>query len=248
MIAYRDEGKGPALVFLHGLGASKSCWEAQAENFKGAWRVIRPDLRGFGESEKSGPYSVQIFAGDMVRLLDSLQAWPAVIVGTSLGGYVALQIALQEGARVKKLALCHTACSRRVPSEVMAERLAALQSGEMLDYARVAAKTAVAPSATAAIRQCVVDMLGANDKATFTKIFSGTTLDFDLCAQLPFLSIPTLIISSEDDKVVPYARSLELHRGIADSRLEVIPGTSHLSYMEKPDAFNRALHEFLSDG
>ncbi len=246
MISYLDEGAGPTVVFLHGLGTNKTCWDAQAAAFSRTFRIIRPDLRGFGESPKTGPYGVDIFASDVITLLDRLSAWPATIVGTSMGGYVALAIALRECARLDRLVLCHTACSRRVPPDVMAERLAALHAGDMSDYARVAAKTAIAPAASDDLRARVVDMIGANDKEAFIDIFSGTTLDFDYCSSLSFVRIPTLIISSPDDKVVPHARSLELHEKIAGAKFEEIAGVGHLSYMEKPEAFNRVLRNFLS--
>lgn len=248
-IAYQDEGSGPTIAFLHGLGTNKSSWDAQAEAFKSAWRVIRPDLRGFGESDKpvaASAYSVQRYADDVIALLDTLQAWPAVIVGTSMGGYVALAIALKERSRVAKLVLCHTACSRRVPPDVMAERLAALRSGTMRDYAKVAVKHAVSRFASDDLRRRVVDMLGANDQAAFIQIFSGTTLDFNFCAQLPSLSLPALIISSEEDQVVPYTRSVELHHGMPNAPLKTIPGAGHVSYMEKPAEFNRVLRDFLA--
>jgi 3-oxoadipate enol-lactonase len=245
MISYLDEGSGPTLVFLHGLGTNKFCWDAQAEAFRRDWRVIRIDIRGFGESPKTGPFSIKGFAAEIVSLLDSLKAWPIVLVGTSMGGYIALTIAMQEQARIRKLVLCHTACSRRVPPDVMAERLAALHAGEMPDYARVAVKHAIAPTASEELRGRVIEMLGKNDKKAFIQIFSGDALDFNLCGQLATLTLPTLIISNEDDKVVPYPRSVELNQGIPNSRLEVIPGTGHLSYMEKPVEFNRVLQAFL---
>jgi 3-oxoadipate enol-lactonase len=246
VISYLDEGAGPTVVFLHGLGTNKACWDAQAAAFSKTFRIIRPDLRGFGQSPKIGPYGVDIFATDIIALLDRLSAWPATIVGTSMGGYVALAIALREQARLDKLVLCHTACSRRVPPDVMAERLAALHAGDMSDYARVAAKTAIAPTAAAALQARVIEMIGANDQAAFIDIFSGTTLDFDYCSSLSTIRIPTLVITSPDDKVVPYARSLQLHDNIPGAKLEEIAGVGHLSYMEKPEAFNRALGSFLS--
>src|SRR5262249_45829753 len=163
---------------------------------------------------------VRIFADDIVALLDRLDAWPAVIVGTSMGGYVALQLALMERVRIGKLVLCHTACSRRVPPEVMSERLAALRAGDMADYARVAVTHSLGPDAPDALVRRVVDMVAANDKTAFVQIFAGEALDFDLYADLSSLSLPTCVISSEADKVVPYARSLELHRGIAGAQLK----------------------------
>lgn len=249
-IAFRDEGTGPTVLMLHGLGANSTSWDAQASVLATTHRVIRPDFRGFGESEKpSDPaaYSVAIFADDVQCLLDELDAWPACVVGTSMGGYMALTLALRNPLRVKRLVLCHTACSRRVPPTVMAERLAALRSGDMHSYAATAVRHALSPDAAPAVRQQVENMLAANDQRAYLAVFGGQALDFDLCTRLSELRMPTLVIGSADDQVVPIERARQLAAGIAGSRFAEIPGTGHLSYMEQPSAFNGVLLPFLAD-
>lgn len=249
-IAYRDQGVGPTLLLLHGLGAEGSCWDAQAKVLEASYRVIRPDFRGFGHSAKpreAAAYSVDIFADDVGALLDALDAWPAMVVGTSMGGYMALTLALKEPTRVSRLVLCHTACSRKVPAQVMAERLAALQAGNMRDYARVAIGHALHASVASDVRQRVENMLAANDQQAYLLVFGGGALDFDVCGHLEGIRMPTLVITSRDDKVVPFERSAQLAQGIAGARLVEMPDTGHLSYMERPAVFNAALSEFLAE-
>jgi pimeloyl-ACP methyl ester carboxylesterase len=249
-IAFRDQGTGPNVLMLHGLGSNGTSWDAQANALVAQHRVIRPDFRGFGESERPvdpSAYSVEIFANDVHRLLDELGAWPACVVGTSMGGYVALTLALRDPLRVKRLVLCHTACSRKVPPAVMAERLAALRSGDMGSYAATAVGHALSPDTSLAVRRKVQEMLAANDQQAYLAVFGGQALDFDLCARLDELRMPTLVIAGENDQVVPVERSRQLAAGIFGARFVQIPGTGHLSYMERPAAFNDVLLPFLAD-
>lgn len=249
-IAFRDQGTGPTVLMLHGLGSNGTSWDAQASVLSAQYRVIRPDFRGFGESEKPvdpAAYSVDIFADDVYRLLDELGVWPAHVVGTSMGGYMALTLALRGPLRVTRLVLCHTACSRKVPPAVMAERLAALRNGDMRSYAATAVRHALSPDASPAVRQQVQEMLAANDQQAYLAVFGGQALDFDLCARLAELRMPTLVIASEGDQVVPIERSRQLASGIAAARFVDIPGTGHLSYMERPSVFNDVLLPFLAE-
>lgn len=248
-IAYRDEGVGPTLLLLHGLGAEGSCWDAQVKTFQSSYRIIRPDFRGFGHSEKpveAAAYSVDIFAEDVRALLDALNAWPVMVVGTSMGGYMALTLALKEPTRVSRLVLCHTACSRKVPTHVMTERLSALKSGDMRDYARVAVSHALHATVASDVRQRVESMMASNDQEAYMRVFGGGALDFDVCSRLGGIHMPTLVIASRDDQVVPFERSAQLAQGIPGARLVEMPQTGHLSYMERPEAFNVALSEFLA--
>ena len=249
-IAYRDQGVGPTLLLLHGLGADGSSWDAQAKALEASYRVIRPDFRGFGRSVKpreAAAYSVDIFADDVRALLDALNVWPAMVVGTSMGGYMALTLALKEPARVSRLVLCHTACSRKVPAQVMAERLAALKAGDMRDYARVAIGHALHASVASEVRQRVETMMAANDQEAYLQVFGSGALDFDVCGRLDGIRMPTLVIASRHDQVVPFERSAQLAQGIVGARLVEMPDTGHLSYMERPAAFNAALAEFLAE-
>lgn len=249
-IAYQDEGEGEAIVFLHGLGANSESWDFQAEYFSDHYRVIRPEFRGFGRSSKPhdrNAYSVKIFAEDIVFLLKHLGVARATIIGTSMGGYMAQTIALEYPALVEKLVLCHTACSRRVPEKIMRERLAALEVMDMAAYAKVAIAHAVGPDTEESVKQRIVDMIAANDHTAYLIIFGEGGLDFDLCSRLGELDVPSWVISSELDQVVPFARSQELHERIAGSQFFNIPDTGHLSYLENPVIFNQYLEMILND-
>lgn len=247
-LAYRQEGRGPVVVFLHGLGASGESWDHQGRAFRASHRIIRPDFRGFGHSDKPydrASYSVDIFADDIAALLNHLDAWPATIVATSMGGYMALTLALRFGSEIEKLVLCHTACSRRVPEAVMRERLAALGSSDMYGYARVAVQHAVGQDTSPDIVRRVENMIASNDQGAYTAVFSSGGLDFDVCSRLSEIQCPTWVIGSREDQVVPYARSQELAAGIKGAELIALEKVGHLSYIEQPARFNAVLARIL---
>ncbi len=248
-IAYQDDGQGKAVVFLHGLGANSTSWDFQAKFFGDDYRVIRPDFRGFGLSSKPherDAYSIKLFAEDVSLLLQHLDVEKAIVVGTSMGGYVAQTIALEQPETVVKLVLCHTACSRRVPEQIMTERLTALANLNMADYAKLAVTRALAPDGDDAVKQRVVEMIAANDHAAYSIIFGEGALDFDLCARLTELEVPCWVITSEQDQVAPNERSWELQQKIAGSTLLTVSDSGHLSYLENPTEFNRYLQQVLS--
>ncbi|MFI4978761.1 MAG: alpha/beta fold hydrolase [Nevskiales bacterium] len=97
---YEEAGAGPPLVLLHGIGASCKDWEYNIPAFARDYRVIAPDLRGFGRSERSGNYSVATFASDIWHLLDQLQVERFHLIGHSMGGAVALQMAVDRPQRL----------------------------------------------------------------------------------------------------------------------------------------------------
>ena len=93
---YEDFGEGEPLLFIHGLGSSTRDWENQVRYFSDRYRVVVPDLRGHGNSEKPpGPYSIPLFADDIAELITTLDLAPTHVVGLSLGGFVASQLAVE---------------------------------------------------------------------------------------------------------------------------------------------------------
>jgi 3-oxoadipate enol-lactonase len=108
-LAFQREGQGPPLLLLHGLGGSHDDWRKQVPVFARRYSVIAPDLRGFGDSERQEPFTVQQHARDVAGLLDALGIARAHVVGLSMGGAVAMELALSEPGRVAGLVLANTA-------------------------------------------------------------------------------------------------------------------------------------------
>src|SRR5687767_6525969 len=107
-IAYDDVGAGLPVVFLHGFPHNRTLWAPQLGGLMARARCVAPDLRGFGESEIAGPYSIDRYADDVIAMLDALGIERAVIAGLSMGGYVAFAIWRRHRARVRALILADT--------------------------------------------------------------------------------------------------------------------------------------------
>ena len=110
LLTYDDDGPGPVVVLLHGFPLDRTIWHAQRTSIGSMYRVIAPDLRGFGHTAapESG-YTMDAMAGDVVELLDALQITePIVLGGLSMGGYVALELYRRAPELVRGLALCDT--------------------------------------------------------------------------------------------------------------------------------------------
>lgn len=247
-IHYRRSGDGPPLIFLHGLGAHLSCWRHQEAFFSAQYTVLLLDLRGFGESDKprdSRAYGVKSFAEDVHQLLVHLKVPGAHLVGTSMGGYVAEQFALQYPEKVKSLVLCNTACRRQVPPELMRARSEALERSDMSRYARLVASQALAPGASDALIAEVTEMIASNDRAAYETVIRSLT--FDVCEQLASVRVPVLLIGCDEDIVMPLDRLREIRRWLPQARLEIIERCGHLPYMERPDVFNQILASFLAE-
>src|SRR5690348_17038057 len=113
-IHYERTGAGPPLLLIHGLGSSGDDWAFQRDDFARTHTLILPDLRGSGRSAKPrGPYSIARFAADLWALLDALAIGPLDLLGFSLGGAVAIEMALLRPQQVRRLIVCNTLASYR---------------------------------------------------------------------------------------------------------------------------------------
>ena len=120
---YETHGEGSPLLFLHGLGSTLRDWDPQIDAFASQFRVITVDLRGHGESEKPyGPYSIALFAEDIGALLKEIAQEPAHVVGLSMGGAVALHLAMDHSHRLRSLVV--TNMSAMVPVETFTQQYA----------------------------------------------------------------------------------------------------------------------------
>jgi pimeloyl-ACP methyl ester carboxylesterase len=254
-LAYSDEGTGPIVVLLHGFPLNRSMWDAQIRALAPNYRVIAPDLRGHGESPApDGVYTMETMAEDVLALLDHLGiAGPVVLGGLSMGGYVALALALNHPMRVGGLILTDTRAMADTP-EAAAKReetaQAVLRTGDVCPVIDGMLPRLFSQS-TFRERPGLVPPIKAVMEGTpppgVVGSLRGMACRADSRDRLKEIACPVLVAVGEDDVISPRDEMKSMSDTLPESRFVVIPGAGHLAPYEKPDAFNSALLDFLRD-
>jgi pimeloyl-ACP methyl ester carboxylesterase len=250
--SFDDLGEGPAVVLLHAFPLARSMWRRQVEALQNSYRVITPDLRGFGDSAGfGGAPSVEQMADDVAALLDGLKVpGPVVLGGLSMGGYVALAFARRHARRLRALVLADTK-SEADDAEGRANR------DKLIAFARNNTARAVIdqlmpklvspetvqrrPEVVEEVRSIASAQVAAGIVAALKALRDRP----DATPALGAIAVPTLVIVGRDDALTPPARAEELASRIRGARRVVIDGAGHLSNLEQPDRFNAALRSFL---
>nr|WP_044200024.1 alpha/beta fold hydrolase [Oscillochloris trichoides] len=246
---YADEGNGPPLLFLHAFPLSGAMWQPQRTALSDQFRLIVPDLRGFGATDVTpGPTTMEQHADDVAALLDHLGLDQVALCGLSMGGYIAMALLRRHPNRVSKLVLANTranadsleAQAQREINATIAEAKGASTIADMMIPALVA------PHADAHVRSMLRTIIEANPPAGIASALRGLALRPDSLATLQSTTLPTLVIAGTDDAITPLDTARVMHEAIPTSRLVIIPGAGHLSNLERPDDFTAALRSFLS--
>ncbi|HEX2271043.1 MAG TPA: alpha/beta fold hydrolase [Pyrinomonadaceae bacterium] len=252
-LAYTDVGAGPAIVLIHGYPFNRSLWTEQAEVLRDRYRVVIPDLRGFGESDSSnGPATMDRMAEDVAELLDHLEIEQAVIGGLSMGGYVALAFCKQIPARVRALVLADT---RAQADTDEAKQTRAQQAEKALSEGMAGIVDAMLPklltpdtvSKHPEVVKRIRDMMLKTRPEGAAAALLGMAQRDDQTEFISTIEAPTLIAVGREDAITPVADSEAMHAKIAGSRLVVIENAGHVSNLENTDQFNRALITFLNE-
>ncbi|HLF27375.1 MAG TPA: alpha/beta hydrolase [Anaerolineae bacterium] len=242
---YLDEGYGEPIVFLHGLGSCGEDWVLQTQFFASRFRVLAPDLRGHGRSSKpAGPYSAALFASDVAALLDRLSIEHAHVVGLSLGGLVAQQLAIECPDRVRTLTLTNT-FAHLIAGNVL-ELMRLLRRGvislvlPLERSAHLVAQGLFPYPHQVELRRLTVQRLTQNERAAYRASLAAVRR-FDSRRALARITCPTLIITGERDRTVPRSRQGELACGIRGARWEIIRDSGHATPIDQPEIYNRLL-------
>lgn len=257
-IAYLDSAPGNAtlraLVLLHAFPIGANLWEPQLRSVPAGWRLIAPDLRGFGgstELDSVSALSIADYAADVVDLLQELGIDRAVIGGCSMGGYAALALYQSTPELFSGLVLANTRAGadstesranrrsmlalvdREGPSGVAREMMAKLlgkTTHETNTVAEATIRRLIKQQTPVAIRAAIHRMMHRPDSSP-------------LLAQV---SVPTLVITGAEDEMIPVEESRQMAAAIGGAKLVIIPGAGHLANLEQPEAFNAALSGFLA--
>lgn len=260
-IAYDESGSrdAPALVFLHGVGATKKTWRGQLDALSRRYRCIALDYRGYGgsdvppddalalETAAISPQSISraAFARDVVAVLDAAGVQRAHVVGNSLGGVVAMQLYAGAPHRTASLTLADTFAHYPGGAESIAARIATLRKLGIAAFAAARAPLLFCEAAPAG----VVDAARA-DMASIPQLVyeaaTRVTWSGDYRAVLPSVSVPVSVICGERDGIAPLSLSEEI-AALVPSRpaVTVIAGAGHVPHLEQPQAFNAAVDAFV---
>lgn len=249
-LAYSDEGKGLPLLFLHAFPLNRTMWEPQVAALSSEFRTITVDLRGHGQSDAPlWRYTLDQAADDVVALLNHLSIEEAVMIGLSMGGYILFALYRRYANRVKGLVLANTRAQ------------ADTEEGKQLRFqmAQIAYRQGAAAVADLMIPKLLSPMAIETKPHLVQKVrtiiermeVSGIAGDLMAMAERPdsipllrSIACPVLIIAGDMDRATPLADAYLMAEHIPHARLITIAGAGHLSNLEQPDDFNRAVREF----
>ncbi len=248
-IHYEDRGEGPVLLLLHGLGSSSLDWQYQYPHFETSYRIIAPDLRGFGRSDKpEGPYLVSRQAEDVVGLLKHLNIDQVALLGFSMGGAVAFELAAREPERVRQLIIVNSATSF-VPDhwkkhlEVFV-RKAVIRILGVPQLAVLIAKRLFPREDQANLRAMTIERYGANEKQAYLSAIDGLVAWKLSETDLSKLTMPTLVIAAEHD-YTPLSDKENYCSMLPNATLRLVHDSRHATPIDQADKFNALLSEFL---
>ncbi|HEY2066535.1 MAG TPA: alpha/beta fold hydrolase [Gemmatimonadaceae bacterium] len=250
-LAYEESGSGTPVLFIHGWPHNRTLWSGQLSGLATNARCIAPDLRGFGGSEVRGPYTIGQYADDMVGLLDALHLQRVVVVGLSMGGYVAFDLLRRHRARVRALVLVSTragadgdearARRRRLIEFIERQGVEALAE-QQLSTQTAAPTRATRPEAAEALRRMMASAspegaIGA--QRAMIERRDSTDL-------LRTIDVPTLVVGGAEDAITPPGELSAMAGAIPAARLELIAAAGHVCAFEKPAAFDHLVGELLA--
>jgi pimeloyl-ACP methyl ester carboxylesterase len=252
---YLDEGAGePVVLFVHAFPLSARMWEPQIAALSGDRRVVALDLSGFGDAEvpaERSAYSIDAYADEVAGLVRALGVDRVVLAGLSLGGYVALAVVRRHPEILAGLVLADTraeadsseAKSRRSDQQVFLG--ARKDVVPLVDGLLESLLSKRAPAAEEATERAGA-LMRSTDADGWIGALEAMKQRPDATPVLAGIAVPTLVMVGEDDELTPPSVAEAMAGAIPGARLVVVPAAGHLANLDNPEAFNRALGDFLS--
>jgi 3-oxoadipate enol-lactonase len=249
-LGYSDAGHGAPVFFFHPFPLNRHAWDAQVAALAPEHRVLALDFPGFGESgTPPAGLTLSSVAANASRLLRGLGLTRVSVVGLSMGGYLALELAAQDTGLVERLVLADTRAGADSPEGAAGrERFAKRAEKEGVGWVademlpkllRRRPDPDVSRQVAAAIARAAPSGVAAAQRAMASRADHRGTLEK--------LRMPVLVLTGSEDALISPQESVHMVEMLPQGRLEVVPGAGHLSNLEEPDTFNRALVSFLTD-
>jgi 3-oxoadipate enol-lactonase len=243
-----DEGRGDPVVLLHAFPLEGSMWDAERAELAKTYRVIVPDLSGFGRSgAASPPQSLDQHAEDVVCILDSLGVERAAVAGLSMGGYIAFALARRHPKRLSRLILADTRAAPDSPEGRRArdENIALVQREGALPLVERLLPKLLSANASPTVVERVRTLGGRQSAAGLTSALAAMRDRPDSTPLLPSIAVPALVIVGELDVISPPAEARAMAAALPAGQLVVIEGAGHLANLESPATFMAALRRGL---
>ena len=251
-LAFKDRGAGPVLLLVHGFPLDHSMWAGQIDALAARYRVIAPDLRGFGQSSgQDERTTMQQFATDLAGLLDGLEIRESVtLCALSMGGYIALQFWMQYRDRLSRLILCDTRAASDTPEGAQG-RLAL--AGTVLTEGSLPVADSMLPKlfapqslvSGADYIEATKQVMASTRPTTVAASLRGMAERPNMTDELPNIDLPALLLCGEHDVITPAAEMRDVAAAMPDSMFHVIYGAGHMSPLERPERVNQLILDFL---
>jgi len=240
-ISYIDVGDGQPLILIHAFPTDARLWEPQRKGLQQNFRVITPDLSGFGESSPVDGHAITMaeYADQVKQLLDQLNISKAIIGGESMGGYIALAFLKKYPDRIDGLVLSNTQSfddSEETKAKREAGAIDVLKNGtaKLIDDFM---PKALSPHASDETRLTLRNILQSQSPTAIASALRGMALREDTSGVLARAQVPILIITGDQDSLIPPEQSLHMHHLAKNSLLAYIHA-AHLSSLERPEDWN----------
>jgi pimeloyl-ACP methyl ester carboxylesterase len=258
-ISYKIEGNGEPLIMIMGIASTKKAWLFQTLAFKKYYKVITLDNRGCGESDKpSSPYSIKTMADDIAGLMVYLGIEKAHVLGASMGGMIAQELAINYPEKVNKLILCCTMAKRTNPGGLSAElpkKLGYMADYNYSDVLSLPEKRIILALSELAFNRKINRLILLPIMKLFIKKLDFTGLknqifaiwEHDTLERLKYIKASTLVITGSGDRIINPRSSDVLAERIPHSRLVKYEGGSHAFFVEMRKRFNSEIIAFLNN-
>ena len=249
-VRYLEAGSGWPLVLLHAFPLAADMWRPQLEAPPPGWRLLAPDLRGFGPAATRRAATLDEMAEDVIAWLDALRIETVAIGGLSMGGYVTFALYRLAPHRFTALILANTkAPADTAEGKAARDRMSAmLRTGgpaavadDMLPRLLGDTTRASRPQVAETVRSLIVGNAGDGIDGAIQALKNRP----DSTELLPRIGLPALVIAGAEDALIPLSEGEAMDRLLPRSELVVLPRAGHLSNLETPEAFNAALTNFL---
>ena len=241
-LAVSVAGSGELLLFLHGIRGNRRNWAGQVEFFSQRFKAAAWDARGYGDSDDyDGPLQFEYFSGDVLRVAEHFKAQKLHLIGLSMGGRIARNVALRAPERVQSLVLISTNPGFDALSPESVKRFIT----ERRNATPQTLRRLLGSKPNHAAYEELLDSVSRIHEISYQKTLEASVAQ-DRAAPIEQIRVPTLVIAGEEDTVYPPELAREMAKRVPGAELVMFERTGHLANLEQPDRFNKAVLDFLS--